>query len=674
MTLPNQPPSQPSPSDPANGGRVQDSPPTDPSGEYTPLPPAPPPVEMHPVYPAGRVQDFPPVHPRGDAELQQAIAELRRELAQQREINRGLAQRLDNQRDRIDDLAAAASGSEDHSERHDDLAKDVFEQRERIERLERWKAGHTEANGTTAAIVGEMSARLSHLQEVAEALARGETAPGGTSVERLDNPSIGPRMVTVETELAAAKQRMNKQRDKIAEVHARVESLTGGEDKLALEPWAALAARIEEVERAAEAHDTAHADNRIAADAANSGNHDRYARLEQRLKVLEQGGGAFQSAFEDRQILKQFIEEQRDRIDALERHDSVAASDEDRRADPHVGQHASVSNRLAEYSVRLDALERQVGDRPDSVVNRLDYHAARLSALGNAIDELQEATLEEARDPEGAVATPEDASLESRLRSLARRIEAREQEQGTVANHTAMLDTLAERTTALEVKVGGGRAASINERLSALEQADDNTPIAALRAEFTEHRKTDDHPKGSWEMSVQDALDNHLGRLNAHRDDLQRFARRITDLEEAVTAPPAGEGRGMWVRISDRPGEIEAADGPSVLYHPGGYNSPQWMSIRDCDHDCDGPAVTELADAPPNAAAAAKALPLDWRDVGPDFRARVHGRVQRRLAGRLDDGLREYGHSFSANDPLAEAEDELLDALIYIAVARQKFE
>ena len=56
---------------------------------------------------------------------------------------------------------------------------------------------------------------------------------------------------------------------------------------------------------------------------------------------------------------------------------------------------------------------------------------------------------------------------------------------------------------------------------------------------------------------------------------------------------------------------------------------------------------------------------FDWREMDVRQREALAEWLGLRLGDRLSDGLAKYGASFSGDSPLAEARQEMLDALAY---------
>ena len=61
-----------------------------------------------------------------------------------------------------------------------------------------------------------------------------------------------------------------------------------------------------------------------------------------------------------------------------------------------------------------------------------------------------------------------------------------------------------------------------------------------------------------------------------------------------------------------------------------------------------------------------------WREFGPDIRKEMTETVAEALAERLDYGLREHGPVLTHPDPLQEALEENLDAIVYILMAMRE--
>ena len=60
-----------------------------------------------------------------------------------------------------------------------------------------------------------------------------------------------------------------------------------------------------------------------------------------------------------------------------------------------------------------------------------------------------------------------------------------------------------------------------------------------------------------------------------------------------------------------------------------------------------------------------------WRDVGEEFRAEHEDRVTRIVGERLRYGMEQHGPVFEG-EPLTHLAEELVDALFYADVARQR--
>lgn len=128
----------------------------------------------------------------------------------------------------------------------------------------------------------------------------------------------------------------------------------------------------------------------------------------------------------------------------------------------------------------------------------------------------------------------------------------------------------------------------------------------------------------------------------------------LQDAEERATAVPDERTRGE--------GELVDECDPETC-----NDARHWLSDADLEwQEPSGVVETQgEASTPPSLG--------QWRDVGPSFRHNVLRSVQSDLSARLVYGAQTHGPVFQG-EPIAHLREELLDALVYLAVIEQRHE